>query len=65
MNNKYPWGKLNEDDEGHAALAIHIESNVLRIDFAKPMAWIGLDKKTALEFVAALNKGISKLVDDN
>lgn len=41
---QYPHGKLNDDDEGEIKIAIAADyaSNVVRIEFGKPIAWMGL-----------------------
>lgn len=41
-NEKYPYGKLNKQDEGELTIAVHIEGNAVRVDFGKPVAWLGL-----------------------
>ena len=46
--NKYPHGKLNEQDEGAALIEVTLEKKQVVIKFEKPMIWIGLDKKSAL-----------------
>jgi hypothetical protein len=45
---EFPRGKLNDADEGELTLAITSEAGVVRIDFGKPTAWIGLDPDAAL-----------------
>ena len=52
----FPLGKLNPDDEGGLKLAISQEKGVVRIDFGKPTAWIGLPPDLALEFAATIAK---------
>lgn len=51
----FPEGKLNEDDEGGIQVALsHADTpdgrRVVRIDFGKPIAWLGLPRLRALEF---------------
>lgn len=52
--NKYPRGKLNEDDEGQLEIAIVVKDKTIIIDFGKPIAWIGLDKDSAMNLVALI-----------
>jgi hypothetical protein len=47
-NMKFPRGKISDDDEGEADLAITVKDKTVIIAFAKPMNWIGMDKNTAL-----------------
>ena len=51
--NKYPEGKLNEDDEGELAIYIAAEKNNVVIDFKKPVTWFALSPDDAVEL--ALN----------
>jgi hypothetical protein len=46
----FPRGKLNKDDEGGLKIAIHQEGDVVRIDFGKKIAWIGLPPTEAITF---------------
>jgi len=48
MSEKYPRGKIADDDEGEADMAITVRDRTVIIAFAKPMNWIGMDKQTAL-----------------
>ena len=52
----FPIGKLNPDDEGGLNCAISQENGVVRIDFAKPTAWIGLPPDHALAFASTIVK---------
>jgi len=46
----FPRGKLNENDEGALKCVISQEKGVVRIDFNKKIAWIGLPPDHALAF---------------
>lgn len=61
MNNKYPRGKLNADDEGALAIAIHIQDKTVVIDFGKDVKWIGMDKATALNLAKAIENKANTL----
>jgi hypothetical protein len=52
--NRYPRGKLSDDDQGEADMAITVRDRTVIIAFAKPMDWIGMDKATAIRFGCAL-----------
>lgn len=48
---KFPFGKLNEDDEGELRAAVrHTAEGFVRIDFGKPVAWVTLPPAYAREF---------------
>lgn len=53
---KYPDGKLDPSDEGELRLMIsHSEDNqIIRLDFGKPTAWIGLPKDHAVQLAVLL-----------
>ncbi len=47
---KFPDGKMNPEDEGELQLGVaHDQDNVI-INFEKPVAWLGLPRKEALQF---------------
>ena len=50
MNNKYPRGKLRNDDEGALLIRITSEDKTVIIDFGKTIRWLGLDKDAAIQF---------------
>jgi hypothetical protein len=50
----YPKGKLNADDEGGLMVKISTEGDTVRVDFGKPIAWIGYDPDGAIEFASKL-----------
>ncbi len=53
---KFPRGQLNPSDEGGLQLAIAADpvNGVVRVDFGKPVAWLGLDPDTADQFAESL-----------
>lgn len=61
MNNKYPIGKLNADDEDAFAIAINIQDKTVVIDFGRYVKWIGMDKATALNLVKAIENKANTL----
>lgn len=57
-----PHGKCNDDDQGGLRVAIGIDrSGVLRVDFGKPVAWLGLDKATALALADNIRKHAERM----
>lgn len=48
---EFPQGQLNEDDEGELRIGIgnDVESKTVIVNFGKKVAWIGLDKASALQ----------------
>lgn len=48
MSNRYPHGKLNDDDEGELRVAIGHERGNVILDFYKPVKWIGLPPEQAM-----------------
>lgn len=61
----FPKGKLNQDDGGELRTALYIKDNRLIIDYGKLVAWVGLDKKAALQYAQAIIAITDNLVDDN
>jgi hypothetical protein len=55
---KFPEGRLGPDDEGELTLAVAFDprTNIVRIEFGKPVAWLGLPPKNAIEFAEAILK---------
>lgn len=50
-------GKISQDDEGDIRLAVtHDSDGVVRIDFGKPVAWIGMPKSQAAELAKIILK---------
>ena len=50
----FPRGKLNEHDQGALKMAIGHEKGIVRIDFGKPVAWLGLPAAEARQLAALL-----------
>jgi hypothetical protein len=59
----HPQGKLNREDEGglRMGVAADIRNGVVRVDFGKPVAWLGLDKATALALSDNIRKHANSL----
>ena len=53
---KFPQGKLDDTDEGELTLAVSVVDSVIRIDFGKKVAWLGLDPDTALALASSLTE---------
>jgi hypothetical protein len=57
----FPHGKLNEDDEGgiNIALSHHFApdgTQMVRLDFLKPIAWLSLPREQAVAFALTIIK---------
>lgn len=53
--NDFPQGQMGPQDEGGIRISIAInEYGRIIVDFAKPVAWIGLDAISALDIAMAL-----------
>lgn len=50
----FPRGKLDADDEGGLQFGIAVKDKTVILSFGKPVAWLGLDKATALQLGALL-----------
>jgi hypothetical protein len=46
---KFPYGKLNPDDEGELKMAIGIDNGAVRIDFGKQIKWLALPPAEATQ----------------
>lgn len=59
----HPRGKLHPDDQGglRMAIAADARNGIVRVDFGKPVAWLGLDKATALALADNLRKHADSL----
>lgn len=53
---RWPDGRVSGDDDGETRFAIvtDIKSRIIRIQFSKPMVWLGLPAKEAREFAKML-----------
>lgn len=52
----FPRGKFSEHDEGALRLGIAVKDKTVLVDFGKPVAWLGLDYHTAVEFAKTILK---------
>jgi hypothetical protein len=61
----FPYGHLNDDDQGALKIAVAYDKldGIVRVDFGKPVAWLGLPKDQTIAFARALLKhaGASKV----
>lgn len=55
---KFPQGKMDDTDEGEIGIVITYDklNGVVRIDFGKPVAWLGLPPQGATELAHLLLK---------
>jgi hypothetical protein len=54
---RFPHGKVREDDNGELAAALHVDKNMLLIDFGKNVSWLAL----LTAFTEILNKKAQEL----
>jgi hypothetical protein len=54
MMGEYPDGRLNPDDAGAIAMAVSSEKGRVRLDFPKPVAWIGFTGDEAMQLAQDL-----------
>ena len=49
---QFPFGKIDATDEGELQLALAADhaNGIVRIEFGKPVAWLGLPSQAAREF---------------
>jgi len=54
----FPFGKAGADDEGELTLALAADHQhgILRLEFGKPVAWLGLPAKYARELAVTLQR---------
>lgn len=50
----FPQGKVNRTDEGELRMAVSNDGKIVRLDFGKPVTWIGMSPNDAKEFAALL-----------
>lgn len=54
---EYPAGRVSADDDGAIAYMVSCDATkVIRIDFNKPVAWVGLGPKEAIQLAQSLIK---------
>jgi len=53
---KFPQGKLNDDDEGELRMAIAYDKvdGIVRLEFGKPVKWLGLPPPEAIQLAEKL-----------
>ena len=64
MADKYPHGKLRDDDQGETMMAISVQGDAVVITFPKSLDWIGLDKRTAINVARTIMRRASEIPDD-
>jgi hypothetical protein len=52
----HPQGKINDEDQGGLRMGIGVVDGIIRLEFGKPVAWMGLDKATALALADNIRK---------
>lgn len=57
---EHPNGRLNSDDAGALPLMITNENGVVKMEFPKPVAWIGFTGDQAMEIAQTLMKHARK-----
>jgi hypothetical protein len=62
-NRQWPHGRISGEDDGETAFAIATDpqNKIVRIQFTKPMNWLGLDKDSALKLAAMLTEKAGEL----
>ncbi len=63
--NRFPRGKLKDDDEGELEVSIGILDSAVVINFGKPITWIGLGVEEARGLAELLLKHASELEGQN
>lgn len=60
---EFPNGKMSEQDEGELAFAIALDTKarVIRIDFNKPVTWLGMDLESARNLKRELSLKVAEL----
>lgn len=60
----HPLGQLSADDQGGLRIAIAADklNGIVRVEFGKPVAWLGLNKQSALDLAAKLRWHAEKIV---
>jgi hypothetical protein len=53
---QHPYGKASDDDEGELRMALGVDhgNGIVRVEFGKPIAWLGLPAQQARELGALL-----------
>lgn len=63
---KYPDGKMNPSDEGALLfqIGVDVQHKVIRIDFNKPVLWMGMNMESAMAFHKAFAEQIRILAKE-
>lgn len=53
---RYPFGKADASDEGELAMAVMVDhrNGIVRVEFGKPIGWLGIPSVQARELAAIL-----------
>jgi hypothetical protein len=53
---RFPQGRVSDDDEGELTLGVAFDpvDGIVRIEFGKPVAWLGLPRDNAVAFARAI-----------
>lgn len=67
MNNQYPRGKINKNDEGKTTVIIksNKDQNTVIIQYEKPISWLGLSCEEACLLGHALIKTAMEMQNIN
>ena len=63
MNNKYPDGKMSEDDEGQLVIQVKDHEQRVLVGFNKLITWLGFDTEQATEFANCILKVVQEIKD--
>jgi len=60
---KFPQGKCDENDEGQIRLAVAADrrDRIVRIEFGKPVAWLGLPPDEARQFARMISDNADRI----
>lgn len=60
---RYPFGRLNADDEGELAIGVAVDKaqGVIVLAFGKPISWMGLPSEKAREMAKLLSQKADEL----
>ena len=54
MTDKYPRGKLNDEDDGATEIAIGVENGCVKLLFRKPIVWLAFHPDEAIGLAAII-----------
>lgn len=60
---RFPYGKADSDDEGELQMALAADhgNGIVRLQFGKPIGWLGLPSKEARDLAALLTEKADEL----